>query len=238
MIYLIDGKKENIPVEEKPFGQGSEGKIYKKGKYTYKIYFKNMLNEGHGQKENFHKYLLTIPTKQIILPDKMIYSEDGAYQGYRTPLIPGSKRKKTGITLFDSKILIKNLQTLEKDFQTLSSNFVLVSDITPINYILNKKNNTMNIIDPGKYRHHCLDHSNTYISQNDSQLENLIELLLYLDFIEYKPINSKRKIQELKEYLKAIKRKEGGRYSEFFEEKLQNFENINEYAKSLIKYIK
>ena len=44
---------------------------------SYKIYYPRMLDESYGNKENFHKFLLTIPTKQIILPKQLIYTEKG-----------------------------------------------------------------------------------------------------------------------------------------------------------------
>lgn len=237
MIYLKNDKEINISEEEKPYGEGSEGKIYKKGNYIYKIYFPNMLNESHGNKEKFHQYLIRIPTKQVILPDEMLYSKEGIYQGYRTPFIPGAKRKKTGITQLDSKTFIKNLQILEQDFNILSNNYILVADISPINYIFNAKNSTMNIIDPGRYRHHCLKDLQAYHRQNNEQLNKLIELLLYLDFIEYKPLKSKKEIQKLKLYLEHLKKKESCCYSELFTKRLKNFENVDEYVKSLKKYI-
>ena len=238
MIYFIDGKKVDIKTEEKPFDKGSEGKIYKKGKYTYKIYYPRMLDESYGNKENFHKFLLTIPTKQIILPKQLIYTEKGEYIGYKAPYISGGRGKNTGITKLSSQEFIKNLQILEKDFNSLSQNHVLAADITPMNYIFDKRKKTMTIIDPGRYRHHCLKENTQYQKFNDNQLKKLIELLLYIDFIEYKPIKSKRKIIELKHYIENLLKQKNIPYSEFFEKELTNYENIEEYAKSLGKYIK
>ena len=236
MEYYMNGKIINLPTEEEPFGIGSEGKVYKKGKYAYKIYYPEMLNENHGNKEFFHNYLLTIPTKQIILPDQKIYTLDGEYIGYRTILIPGNKRKKTGITKLPIKTFIKNLEILEEDFDTLSHHYVLAADVSPVNYIFNKNKSEMTIIDPGRYRHHCL--TDSYKKLNDLQLESLIELLLYMDSIEYKTLNSKKKLIELRHFLKEEKRKKNCKYSEFFKEKEEQYETAEEYMKSLKKYIK
>ena len=236
MVYIIDGKEIDISTD-KPYGKGSEGLVYKKGNYAYKIYYKEMLNESGCNKENNHKYLLSIPTKQVILPDKAIFSTTGEYVGYRAPLITGAKRKHFGITKLPKEQLIKNLQILEDDFKLLSDNYVVAADVTPINYICTGDTKTMNIIDPGRYRHHCLPDKDSYKKQNNKQLESLIELLLYLDFQEYKPINTKRKIQELKELIKSLKKEKNYSYREFFES-ITNHETIDEYAKSLKKYIK
>ena len=107
-----------------------------------------------------------------------------------------------------------------------------------MNYIFDKRKKTMTIIDPGRYRHHCLKENTQYQKFNDNQLKKLIELLLYIDFIEYKPIKSKRKIIELKHYIENLLKQKNIPYSEFFEKELTNYENIEEYAKSLGKYIK
>lgn len=238
MDYYVEGNKVSLPTDQEPFCKGSEGKIYKKGNYAYKIYYKEMLNENYGNKEKFHQYFLTIPTKQIILPDKLIYTEDGEYIGYRTKMISGSKNKKTGIIRLPKSSFINNLKVLENDFNLLSNNYVLSADVSPVNYIFNKKDDTMNVIDPGRYRHHCLEKIDDYKRQNDKQLIHLIDLLLYLDLLEYKPIKTKRKIQELKDYIIQKRKKKDLSYSEFFEEELANYENAEEYAKSLTKYIK
>ncbi len=236
MVYLIDGKKIDIPTE-KPYGQGSEGLVFKKGDFAYKIYHQEMLNENYGNKENFHKYLLNIPTKQVILPDKAIFSTTGEYVGYRAPLITGAKRKHFGITKLPKEELIKNLQILEDDFSLLSENYVLAADVSPVNYIYTNDTKTMNIIDPGRYRHHCLEDKDSYARQNNKQLDKLIELLLYLDFLEYKPISTKRKIQELKELIKRLKNEKNYSYRELFES-ITDYETIDDYAKSLKKYIR
>ncbi len=238
MIYYVGEEEKNIPVEKEPYSKGSEGKIYKCGKEVYKIYYENALNEGYGNKENSHQYLLTVPTKQIILPEKLIYTTDRKYKGYSCRLIPGAKRKQTGITQLPSILFIKNLKILETDFDVLSEHYVLAQDVTPVNYILNRVTNEMTIIDPGRYKHHCLSTPDSYRSLNNNQLDSLITLLLYLDFIEYKPMNTKRKIQVLRDYIEKLKRKEDCRYSEFFEEQLKDFETVHEYAKSLKRYIK
>ena len=238
MIYLVDNKKVNIPVENPPYDKGSEGKVYKIGNYIYKIYYPEMLNENYGSKERHHKYFLTVPTSQIILPDQTIYTTEGDYIGYRTPYISGNKKQKTGITKLPKQEFIKNLQVLESDFDLLSEHYVLAADVSPVNYIFNKRNHTMNVIDPGRYRHHCFDDLTSYKRQNRKQYEHLIELLLYIDFMEYKPVNSKRKILELRHYLNEIRRETDQKESEFWQERLEGFESVDEYAKSLKKYIK
>jgi len=238
MIYVVNNKEIDIPISKRPFGKGSEGEVYKIGDTLYKIYYPAALHENYGTKEFHHKYLMPIETKQIILPRDPIYTQNRDYIGYTTPLIPGNQKKKTGITQMPSADFIRNLQILEKDFDTLTQNYVLAADVSTINYIFNSENNTMNIIDPGRYRHHTLQKKESYKIQNDAQLKSLIILLLYLDFIEYKPVGNKRKEQELKELISRELKLSNQKLSSFFEDKLQSFDTVDEYAKSLKKYIK
>ena len=238
MIYVVNNNEIDIPILKKPFGKGSEGQVYKIGDTLYKIYYPGALKESYGNKESHHKYLMPIQTKQIILPTHPIYTQDGNYVGYTTPVISGNQKKKTGITQIPSTEFIKNLQVLENDFDILTQNYVLAADVSTVNYIFNSENNTMNIIDPGRYRHHTLERKENYQIQNDAQLRNLIFLLLYLDFIEYKPVGSKRKEQELKDLINRKLKLSNQKLSSFFKDELKPFETVDEYAKSLKKYIK
>lgn len=239
MNYYINGQKIKIDTSKKEFDKGSEGKIYKIDNTLYKIYYPEQLNEGYGEKEKFHSYLQTIATKQIILPQDLIFQEDGKYVGYTTPFIPHDKKNKTGITKLDSKSFIKNLKILEEDTDILSNNYILQADVSPINYIFSKDSGIMNIIDPGRYRNHTKEFKYIYHLQNNIQLKKLIELLLLLDFYEFKPIGSKRKSQLLKEKIMAdFNLSKEDRMSDFFEKELKSHETVESYVKSLGKYIK
>lgn len=236
MKYYIRDKEIDIDITKKPFGEGSEGKIYVIDGITYKIYFPSMLNEGMGNKKGWHQYLMTINTSQIILPTDSIYDENYSYIGYTAPLIKGDQKDKTGITKMPSNKLIKNLSVLENDFQLLTNNYVIAADVTPFNYIYDEENNIMNVIDPGRYKKSDNKLLQNIKLINNKQLDTLIELLIYMDFIKYKPIGSKRKSQLLKD--RIISDKKDLRYSEYFKEKLKGYENLEEYSKTLGKYIK
>lgn len=236
MKYYIRDKIVDIDTNSKPFGEGSEGKIYLINDITYKIYFPNMLNEGMGNKKGWHQYLINIPTSQIILPRDSIYNENGEYVGYTARLIKGHQKDKTGISKMPTEKFINNLQVLENDFNILTKYYVIAADVTPFNYIYNEEKNTMNVIDPGRYKKCDSKPESSIEFQNNKQIDTLIELLIYLDFIKYKPIGSKRKSQLLKE--KIIKDRNDLRYSDYFKDKLRDYENLEEYAKTLGKYIK
>lgn len=237
MECIVNQKKINIPIDEKPFGEGSEGKVYKINEEIYKIYHQGAFNEGYGNKQNFHSYLIGIDTKQIILPDALIWDLESKYLGYKTKLVKGKQKDKTGIIKIPSEQFIKNLQILENDIKVLSEKHVLMADTSPINYIFNNEDNTMNIIDPGRYRISKSFKSDCLLS-NEEQYKELIEILLYLDFIKFKPVGPKRKELSLKQYLKEQLRDSNLKYSEFFENVLQKHDDVESYAKSLRKYIK
>ena len=174
MECIVNQKKINIPIDKKPFGEGSEGKVYKINEEIYKIYHQGALNEGYGNKQNFHSYLIGIDTKQIILPDALIWDLECKYLGYKTKLVKGKQKDKTGITKIPSEQFIKNLQILENDIKVLSEKHVLMADTSPINYIFNNENNTMNIIDPGRYRISKSFKSDCLLS-NEEQYKELIK---------------------------------------------------------------
>lgn len=247
MNYIIDEKKIFIDEEKKPFGKGSEGKCYKKNNQIYKIYYKNAINEFGRNKCLDHQYLIGIPTKQIILPNALIYNEDYSYAGYRTDIAKGEKdvTKKQGFSLLPSKKFISNLQILESDMRLLANNYVLVADIQPVNYFFDQEKGIMKLIDPGRYRIGKFDYINDFDDndlkevcnrQNKQLLENLVTNLIYNDIIKYKPLNSKKKLQKLRDYIKNDKSSLS--YSEYFEETLNSFEDANTYFKSLGKYIR
>ena len=231
-MFIVNGKEIKINTSKKPFQQGSEGKCYKIDDKIYKIYYPNMLYEYGTSKEKHHKELSFIKTKQIILPIDFIYNEKDEYIGYVTEFIEADQKKKNGILKLSTKNLIENIQALEKDFETLSENSIMCADVSPVNYLLGDK---MYIIDPGRYKSHVY-HKDTCHSQNRKQLEYLISLLIYNDLITYKPINSKAKLQKIKDKLLEIKDKRS--FSRFLIEEASNYENLLEYSKSLQKYIR
>ena len=248
MYYIVDGKKIYIDESKRPIGKGTEGICYRKDNQVYKIYYKSSIYElGHNKSIN-HQYLIGIPTKQVILPNALIYNEDYSYAGYRTNIVNGEKSvtKKQGISLLPSHKFVSNLKVLESDMRLLAYNYILVADVQPVNYFFDKEKGLMQIIDPGRYSverfcHDEIDEADSVIKTrcnrlNQEQLETLITCLIYNDLVKYKPLNSKVKLQKLRDYIKNDKNSLS--YSEYFEEALTNYENANTYFKSLGKYIR
>lgn len=246
MIYYVNGEKIFIDETKKPFGVGSEGKAYKKDGKIYKLYYPEAIYEFGVDKSKCHQYLIGIPTKQIILPDALIFDEDNKYKGYRTDIAHGEKdvSKKQGISQITSEKFIENIETLESDMDLLANYYVKVSDVQPVNYFFDKEKEKMQIIDPGRYSIVSFKGDLDYdikakemcknINQND--LDRLITTLIYNDLVKFKPLNTKAKLQKLRDYI--VSEKEKTLYSAYFKEKLKTFETPHEYFKSLGKYIK
>lgn len=248
MYYIVNGERTYIDETKKPLGHGTEGICYKKGNQAYKLYYPRSIYEfGHDKSIN-HQYLIGIPTKQIILPNALIYNEAYYYAGYRTDIAIGKKNvtEKQGISILPSNSFISNLKILESDMKTLAQHYVLVADVQPVNYFLDMENEIMQLIDPGRYRVMRFSHDNIEEKdnilkikcnmQNERQLEQLIITLIYNDLVKFKPLNSKAKLQKLRDYIKNDK--DSLSYSEYFEEALKNYEDANTYFKSLGKYIR
>lgn len=238
MKYYCGCKEIIIPDNKRPFGKGSEGEVFKIGDKLYKIYYPNAISDGYGSKENHHLYLSSIPTKKIIMPEELIYDQDGNYAGYSSSLVNGNQKDKNGIILMSSEEFLYNLELLEKDFALLSDSYVVVADISPVNYIFDKENSDMRIIDPGRYKHHIFDNKFKYITQNTAQLESLIDLLIRLDIIKYKPIDTKKKQLLIADLISSKRREFMGSLVEFFENELDGYKDVYEYAQSLNKYIR
>lgn len=248
MYYIVDGEKIYVDESKRPIGKGTEGVCYKIGNQIYKIYYKSSIYEFGKNKSINHQYMIGIPTKQVILPNALIYHEDYSYAEYKTDIANGEKSvtKKQGISLLPSHKFVSNLKVLESDMKLLTYNYILVADLQPVNYFFDKEKGLMQIIDPGRYRVERFCHDDTKEEDsvlktrcnklNQKQLEALITILIYNDLVKYKPLNSKAKLQKLRDYIKEDKSSLS--YSEYFSETLKNYEDANTYFKSLGKYIR
>lgn len=238
MYYYVDNHKIYIDENKKPYGLGSEGKCYKEKHQIYKIYHPHILDENY---ETFHQKLLGINTKQIILPNALIYDTNQNYVGYRTIIVNGEQNilKKHGLTTLPKEKLISNLKILTHDMKLLSNNYVLTSDVGPVNYFFDKTNDKMYIIDPGRYRvfRNTSRNIRKYCQKNNNMnLDNLISKLLYNDFLKYKPIDNKEKCIALRDYI--MYDKEDKSYYHYFDSVLNPNETINDYAKKIKKHLK
>lgn len=238
MKIYVKEKEIIIPDDKKEIGKGSEGIVYRIGNTTYKIYYKNALEDYFGKKKKYHEYLMTLNTKQIILPTESIYDEFGEYIGYTAQYVKGNKVNKTGLGSLKKEDIIKNLDILEEDIRNLSKKFVIMADVKPYNYMFDKKEKKMTIIDPGRYKSFALTTREDNLTQNNQQFQELIFELIREDISSNKTINTKRKQFELAKLLKQQFEDSKTTLTDFFDFVLKDNETILDYAEKQKRYIK
>lgn len=229
MNYFVNGEKIAIDIDKRPFGKGSEGKLFKKNNILYKIYFDSALADGFGDKSRNHIGLIGVPTRQIDLPISAIYDEDSKYIGYTVNCITSKPKDSKGIIKLQKELFLKNIETLLKDLKVLSDYYILVSDLQPANFIF--YNDLMYLIDPGRYRFVSIKKEQT----NLRQFKELVMQIYYLDMVHYK-VDIKRKIQIFKEEMK--KELENKDCYEYFFKRLNDYNTFEEYSLEKVRYIK
>ena len=239
MNFYVDDELINIDDNTEPYGIGTEGQVYKIGDEIFKLYFYNTLDEGYGNKYYFHKYLKTLETKQIALPKKLIFDMDGNYVGYTANYVEGDINENNGLTLLPSELFLDNLKTLVEDIKYLSKEKVLMADVSPWNTIFDKKDKLLFLIDPGRYQSHTFDKFPffDYEMQNMFQFNLLLGILLDLDFKEYNPTEDEDKSKRILAYIIDEVKKYKGSYLDYFEDNLEKYDNVYEYAKTLKRKI-
>ncbi len=239
MYYYIDDELVNIDEYTEPYGIGTEGQVYKIGDEIFKLYFYDKLDEGYGNKQQFHEYLKSLDAKQIALPKKLIYYADDSYAGYTAHYVDGDVNDNNGLTLLPSELFVENLRTLVEDIKHLSDEKVLMADVAPWNTIFDRKDKLLFLIDPGRYQSHTFDKfpSFSYEKQNMFQFNLLIGILLDLDFKKYNPVDDEEKSKKVIDYIVEEAKRYNGSYLDFFDSILEKYENVHEYAKTLKRKI-
>lgn len=235
-IYYVNGEKIDIPTNKKPFGYGSEGKLYLVGDKLYKIYNPEALNEGFGNKHIYHSSLLSLNDqfKNFVLPQDLIFNQDGNYVGYVTDLVDGKKNKE-GVTGLDWERFISNIRNLEIEVDMLSENRFLLIDLAFHNSIFNKDNGILYMVDPGRYRHYNYFSISDYKSRNNIILTDYFKHMLRMD-INYFKIMHKNKMYPL---VNAICNEIGtGSYSDYFEEKKDKYDSVHEFLQVKSRFVK
>lgn len=237
MVYYVDGNPIDIKTNRKCFDKGSEGKVYKIEDKMYKLYYQSWLTKMEKSLESRHKKLLEINSQQIVLPNDLIYDQQNHYAGYVTDFVRQTDRRNKGIIKMPSNHFIRNLNILQKDFQLLAENCILTRDVCFDNYIYDKENETMYVIDPGRFTTKYNLQKKDYKGKNQTHLDHLIEELLYLDFTGDNPIFFFIPNKRAQNIIKKINDEKGDKtYGEFFEQILPNYINVADYvAKEIIK---
>ena len=167
----------------------------------YKIYNPEALNEGFGNKKNFHQSLLGMSDSfhSFILPEDLIFDENGEYVGYVTKLVDKNKNKE-GITGLDWDNFISNIRNLEIETEMLSEERFLLIDVAFHNAIFNRETGNLYMIDPGRYRHYNYFSLADYKKRN--KISNEIDTSNYSDYFE----SNKDKYDSVHEFLQVKSR--------------------------------
>ncbi len=148
---------------------GSEFFVYKYGNNVVKIYKENY-NGKHLSLEKM-KYLMSIPTKRILMPNDIVFDKNGNMIGYQMPLVENKKDIKNEKV----ETILQEIRLLEHDVAMLSDKNVVLIDVGLENTIFNGK---INIIDPCNFSVNNFEEVKDYISleyPNDSEKQVILK---------------------------------------------------------------
>lgn len=151
MTYFIGEKKEKF-TPETLIGYGEEGKVfYKKDtNEAVKIFYRfNSLLSEMSLAEAIE--MSQIKTSHILLPQRMVYDEREAFEGYTTPFIRQDETiKEDELQYYPVEKLMKIFSALYQDIYAISDKRLIINDIQD-----NEENHIFNgmfyLIDPGYY---------------------------------------------------------------------------------------
>ncbi len=222
MGYRLENKDINL--NEKKFtriAQGKTGNVFKCNGSAIKVF--NNYAEDIIDLETA-KYLTGIRTNRIILPNKLLFYNNG-FTGYSMKLVKKDPRQKKIINCPTDE-LIRNVEIIEEDIKTLSDKKVLLNGINPENTTFNGK---LYLTDPSKYRILDIESTEELEKLNNYQFYILLTNLIIKEL--NKSHISASTIQRMKELLSL--KDDSIYYSDYLEEILED----NSSIKTLIKKI-
>lgn len=222
MGYRLENKDINL--NEKKFtkiAQGKTGNIFKCNGYAIKVF--NNYAEDIIDLETA-KYLTGIRTNRIILPNKLLFYNNG-FKGYSMKLVKKDPRQRKIINCPTDE-LIRNVEIIEEDIKILSDKKVLLNGINPENTTFNGK---LYLTDPSKYRILDIESTEELEKLNNYQFYILLTNLIIKEL--NKSHISASTIQRMKELLSL--KDDSIYYSDYLGEILED----NSSIKTLIKKI-
>ena len=222
MGYRLENKDINL--NEKKFtriAQGKTGNVFKCNGSAIKVF--NNYAEDIIDLETA-KYLTGIRTNRIILPNKLLFYNNG-FKGYSMKLVKKDPRQRKIINCPTDE-LIRNVEIIEEDIKTLSDKKVLLNGINPENTTFNGK---LYLTDPSKYRILDIESTEELEKLNNYQFYILLTNLIIKEL--NKSHISASTIQRMKELLSL--KDDSIYYIDYLEEILED----NSSIKTLIKKI-
>ncbi len=235
MEYVVNGEIITIDETKRPYGEGSEGKLFLKNGNLYKIYHKEDLRT-YKDKFSYHALLCSIDTKHVNLPDSLMYenTDSFSYAGYVTKKV-GKTKNRHGATKMDGKSFLQNLTIWENDASILAENYVLMADVGFHNYVYDEEEKAMYILDPGRYQLKSMFTKNDCLRCNLRQIDELVKQIVFQDMIKCPEI-SKRKM----DILMNMRKETGCSMHEFLEQSLdfEEYSTVSEYFIEKSRYIR
>lgn len=219
-------------------GLGQEGLTYKYNDLALKIHYRR---SKQFLSEDIAKHLIKFETDRILMPQDLIYDENGKYVGYTKKYV----KYNDYVREVPNDKLIEELKKINNDIKLLSHNGVLLDDINNLDNIV--YDGGINFVDPGFYT--ILDHD-TYsrnlklvadaiyhllmdtLYYDDGQLKEILKQLEQYNFGFFDKIKIKNLVSVLisEEY-----KKNKLNYIEYLIENLTKTKNLNDHRLSLLK---
>lgn len=189
--------------------KGSEFSVYKYSDLVVKIYKANY-KLSHLSLEEF-RILKNILTQRILLPTDFLFNNSDELIGYMMPYIAGKKSLLPDLV----SNLFNELEILKEDLDLLSSNLIILRDISVENTIYNGH---LYLIDSGNYMINQLEEIIFHVDIEDITLSN-----------ELYKIASNNEYYKLKELVNSLTRQEKEKII-----KLWNYEKINKLINMML----
>lgn len=208
---------------------GEEGCVYRYGDKAIKIY--HSIPRKRVIDEKMVEYLSDIETKRVLLPEDVLYGEDGIC-GYYMSFIEGDSKE---VYSYEKDKLIEEFSYIYSDFDQLGKKSVAIDDLRGSNYISNY--DTFHLVDVGDY-YICKNGRNTNGSNKRNFRTFVFNDLLYSVLKEH---GTKFEVPD--KMLFGIFRKEryfaekeyGDDVLQYFNKCMEDGENLYEYGARLVK---
>lgn len=242
-MKVISSENKKIDIESLNIlsKKGSEVVVYNDDNTVYKI-FKKDYKLGHKSIEEL-SYLSSIETSRILMPESLLF-ENNELVGYTMEYIKGNKN------ILDARMedIIKELNIILKDIDTLSSLNIRLMDINSENTIFNGK---LYLIDPGNYYINNIKDLSFYFQSREVTNEEKRKLITYwnndkLNKLIYELLFMNNNdidfylLRKIIEFFRTEREKNGlikdiYIYQRYFDSTLTVRESINKFIASYIK---
>ena len=193
--------------------------------YRYKNSVIRIFRDGEEPiSEETASYFTSVPTEKILLPRKLLFFNN-AFKGYTLKLVPQRGSGKRIINT-PKRELIRCVESLEKDVETLSNRRILLNGATP-GYSL--YNGDLYLVNPAAYSVLELADPDKLVELNQFQIHLLITELIASDLKKSKfpqsVVNRTREILKLRDLDQPS--------SDYLDELMQGQDNIKELVKKI-----